>query len=94
MTQGETLFYLREIHAHWSTSNVSSEKLAVLKAANLIEMNGQPIAAVRLTREGALTKALGRPTRSTGNALSSHQTTPARKKHHRKKAVARPRPLV
>jgi hypothetical protein len=94
MTQGETLFYLREIHAHWSTSNVSADKLAVLKAANLIEMNGQPITAVRLTREGALTKALGRPSRSTGQGLSSHQKPPPRRKHHQKKAISRPRPLV
>jgi len=61
MTEGETLFYLREIHSHWCTSNVSAEKLNELEAARLIEINGAPIQAVRLTSEGARRKTLGRP---------------------------------
>ena len=60
MTQGETLFYLREIHSHWGASNLSSEKLAELEAAKLIECNHAAIAEVRLTGEGSRQKMLGR----------------------------------
>jgi hypothetical protein len=60
MTQGETVFYLREIHSHWSTSNLSSEKLAELEAAKLIERRTEPLITVRLTPEGERCKAAGR----------------------------------
>jgi hypothetical protein len=68
MTQGETLFYLREIHSHWCTSNVSPEKLAELEAAKLIERGAQPMPVVRLTAEGARWKTSGRP-RGTGSGI-------------------------
>ncbi|HWN96808.1 MAG TPA: hypothetical protein VNT99_17400 [Methylomirabilota bacterium] len=64
MTQGETLFYLREIHTHWCTSNISTDKLAELETAKLIERNAQPVPVVRLTSEGARWKNSGRPQRA------------------------------
>lgn len=70
MTQGETLFYLREIHPRWSASNVSLEKLAELHAANLIEMDGAPSPVVRLTSEGVRRKALGRRSATGGISLT------------------------
>ena len=73
MTQGETLFYLREIHSHWCTSNVSRDKLAELEFAKLIEINGAPVVAVRLTGEGAKVKAMGRPAASNGKGISPRE---------------------
>ena len=73
MTQGETLFYLREIHSHWSTSNVSRDKLAELAAAKLIEINDTSILAVRLTNEGAKVKSNGRPPSTHGAGIRTKE---------------------
>lgn len=70
MTEGETRFYLREIQPHWGTSNVSTNKLAELQAAHLIEINLLPIMTVRLTSDGVRRKNVsGRPGRRGGIAL-------------------------
>ena len=93
MTQGETLFYLREIRSHWSTSNVSSEKLAELEAAGLIESILSPVLAFRLTNEGARCKALGRPpSGDTRISLTDKKRTFRRRIP--KRNVAAPKPLV
>jgi hypothetical protein len=95
MTQGETLFYLREIHSHWSTSNVSRDKLAELEATKLIEINNDPIIAVRLTSEGARIKSAGRPAARNGLIRSPHQRRRGFQRNGgRKQAVSRPKPLV
>jgi hypothetical protein len=94
MTPGETLFYLREIHAHWGTSNVSRDKLAELKAARLIEINGTSIVAVRLTSEGARIKSLGRPSSTNGQGISPRQNRKNRWQRSAKKAVTQPKPFV
>lgn len=73
MTQGETLFYLREIHSHWCASNLSRDKLAELEAARLIEINQMPAIAVRLTGEGAKIKTMGRPSASNGKGISPRE---------------------
>jgi hypothetical protein len=73
MTQGETLFYLREIHTHWCTSNVSRDKLGELEIAKLIEINGEPVFAVRLTGEGVRIKTSGRPPALNGKGISPRQ---------------------
>jgi len=95
MTQGETLFYLREIHSHWCTSNVSREKLAELELARLIEINGTPIVAVRLTSEGAKVKTMGRPATSNGKGISPrvHSFRPRFRSGRARKAVTRPKTL-
>ena len=61
MNEGETRFYLREICTHWCTSNVSTDKLAELEAARLIEIVRAPVQTVRLTSEGAKLKVASRP---------------------------------
>ena len=94
MTQGETLFYLREIHTHWSTSNVSRDKLAVLEAAKLIEISNEPVLAVRLTSEGVRTKAIGRPDASNSRGLPLRDNKRSFRRRGPKKVVAPPRPLV
>ena len=91
MTQGETLFYLREIHSHWSTSNVSRDKLAQMEAAKLIEINGEPVFAVRLTSEGAKIKTMGRPSASNGKGITPREN---KFRHRRPKKVGtRPKTL-
>lgn len=92
MTQGETLFYLREIHSHWCTSNVSRDKLTELESAKLIEINSVPQVVVRLTSEGARMKALGRPPTSRGRGISPKK--PSFRQRRSRKVVARPRTLV
>ena len=95
MNQGETLFYLREIQTHWSTSNVSREKLAELKATKLIEMNDTPLLAVRLTPEGARFKSAGRPSEQNGAGIRpSAKASGVRRHHARKKSTPPPKPLV
>ena len=92
MTQGETLFYLREIQSHWSTSNVSRDKLNELEAAKLIEINSVPFIAVRLTSDGAKLKTSGRPPASNGKGISlrKHRT----QRRPPKKVVTRPKAMV
>jgi hypothetical protein len=87
MTQGETQFYLREIHSHWCTSNVSGDKLTELQAARLIEMNCTPVVAVRLTSEGAKFKTSGRPPGSNGKGISPREND--FRQQRAKKVVAR-----
>jgi hypothetical protein len=88
MTQGETLFYLREIHTHWCTSNISSSKLAELETAKLIERNAHPVPVVRLTSEGARWKNSGRPqSGGSGIGLTSKRKTFVRQ---RQKKIAPP----
>jgi hypothetical protein len=94
MTQGETLFYLREIQSHWSTSNVSRDKLAELEAARLIEINGTPVLAVRLTSEGARTKSLGRPAASNGRGLRLKENGKSFRQRSPRKTATLPKPLV
>jgi hypothetical protein len=93
MTPGETLFYLREIRSHWSTSNVSADKLAELEAAKLIEYHCEPVLTVRLTSEGMRVKTLGQRGRPDAglNFTRKPKTT---RKFSAKKPVLRARPLV
>jgi hypothetical protein len=92
MTQGETLFYLREIQSHWSTSNVSRDKLAELEAAKLIEINTVPFIAVRLTSEGARLKTAGRPPASNGKGINVKRNRTQRRPQ--KKVITRPKAMV
>ena len=92
MTPGETLFYLREIQSHWSTSNVSRDKLAELEAARLIEINPVPFIAVRLTSEGAKLKTSGRPPASNGKGINLRKNRTQRRAP--KKVVAPPKAMV
>jgi hypothetical protein len=87
MTQGETLFYLREIHSHWSTSNVSRDKLAELAGAKLIEINETSIVAVRLTNEGARIKSNGRPPETNGAGISPRKRRVFSRRGTAKRAV-------
>ena len=93
MTQGETLFYLREIHPHWTTSNVSATKLAELQAAQLIEINPTS-PTVRLTSEGARCKNLGRRHGAQTTEVRSMPRRKAFRPRSAKKNVTRARPLV
>jgi hypothetical protein len=92
MTQGETLFYLREIHQYWRTSNISSDKLVELEAAKLIERSTDPFPAVRLTRDGVRWKASGRPQNSTSSIRLNRKRDNSRK-HSGSKFATVPRPL-
>jgi hypothetical protein len=93
MTQGETLFYLREIRTHWCTSNVSGDKLAELESAKLIERNGEPVPTVRLTSEGARVKALGQRS-AVGSGIRLMQKPQAVRRRAPKRNVPRARRLV
>lgn len=93
MTEGETLFYLREIHLNWATSNVSMDKLAELEAGKLIEINSTPVPAVRLTSEGARRKTLGRRASSAGGLSLTRKQT-AFRPHRQRKVVPQVKPLV
>ena len=93
MTEGEILFYLREVHPHWSDSNVSWEKLAELEAANLIEITGNPVPVVRLTSEGARRKLSGRR-QSTADGIRLTRKAKTFQRRASKKNVPRARPLV
>jgi hypothetical protein len=93
MTPGETLFYLREIHPHWTTSNVSATKLAELHAARLIEIN-TALPTVRLTSEGARCKNLGRKHGAQTTEVRSLRMVRAFRPRSAKKNVTRARPLV
>ena len=86
MTQGETLFYLREIHTHWCASNISADKLAELETAKLIERNMQPVPLVRLTSEGARWKTAGRP-RGSGPGIGLLGKPKTLGRHRQRKAV-------
>ena len=93
MTQGETLFYLREIRTHWCTSNVSPEKLAELESAKLIERNAEPVPTVRLTSEGVRFKTLGQRPGSSSH-LPTSRTAPPRRKFAQRKKVTPAQKLV
>ena len=93
MTEGEILFYLREVHPHWSASNVSSDKLAELEAATLIEITGIPAPVVRLTSEGARRKFAGRR-HSMDDGIRLTRKTKTFQRRASKKNVPRARPLV
>ena len=93
MTPGETLFYLREIRTHWSTSNVSADKLAELEAAKLIEHHSDPVWTVRLTSEGVRVKTLGQRVRADSGLNFTSKPKTARKFSVRKPFL-QPRPLV
>ena len=97
MTQGETLFYLREIRTHWCTSNVSPDKLAELEAAKLIERNSEPVPTVRLTAEGARQKIAGRPRDAVSRiSLTQRNLTRQKRKFRRSSGhthVPRAKPL-
>jgi hypothetical protein len=93
MTQGEVVFYLREIHGHWTTSTVSSEKLGELAEAKLIEMQDGAASIVRLTAAGQQCKVAGRSRYNT--TLSLTRSPDARPRTFRKRtATTKPRPLV
>lgn len=94
MTEGETLFYLREIRSHWSTSNVSAEKLAELEQAKLIERQAEPVPAVRLTTEGVRLKARGQRPIAEPTFGSKAQSRPQRKFRRQKQFAPAPKPLV
>ena len=91
MTQGECLFYLREIQTHWCTSNVSPDKLATLVDARLIELRPGPVPAVRLTHDGERHKVAGRSHYETGLRL---RTRPEKRQRAPRRDVSKPRPLV
>ena len=96
MTDVELHFYLREIHSHWATSNVSMDKLTALATAGLIEIVTAPFLTVRLTSEGKRHKNLSRPPAPTsGLALRGtvKNKPPSRRRTHRGK-TPRARPLV
>jgi hypothetical protein len=93
MTQGETLFYLREIRSHWCASNVSLDKLAELESAKLIERSAEPVPTVRLTSQGAQFKASGqRPSKDSN--LNLTRVSKTRRIFSPKKQVTRAKPLV
>jgi len=93
MTQGECVFYLREIHGHWTTSTVSSEKLGQLAEAKLIEVQaGQPC-MVRLTTTGKRCKLDGRSHYNTSLPHSRARTEKPRQ-WRRRDNVPKPKPLV
>jgi hypothetical protein len=94
MTEGETRFYLREIHLHWGTSNVSADKLAELQAAHLIEINLIPIRTVRLTSQGARQKNLTSRPATQGGIGFQRPPRAGRARPRSGKHVARARPLV
>jgi hypothetical protein len=93
MTEGETRFYLREISSHWSTSNVSADKLAELEAACLIEMTPGPVQKVRLTHEGVRRKNLARPRQIAGGIDLTNPLRTARRYRPKTKSL-RAKPLV
>lgn len=94
MTQGETLFYLREMHTHWCTSNISSDKLAELEAARLIERSAQPMPVVRLTSEGAKWKMSGRPRGANPSGIALTRDRRTFGKRRQRKNVPPVKPLV
>jgi hypothetical protein len=96
MTEGEIRFYLREIHSHWATSNVSRDKLAALETAGLIEISTVPFLTVRLTGEGAQRKNLSRPPApASGLALrGTVKKQPAKHRRKRPGKLPRAKPLV
>src|SRR5207253_1548566 len=95
MTQGEYLFYLREIHGHWCASNVSPDKLEELAGANLIELRPGPPPSVRLTVLGKQCKFDGRSDYKSRLPVSRRQKAKPRTQRPRATSrISRPRPLV
>ena len=93
MTEGESVFYLREIHGHWTTSTVSSEKLGQLADAKLIEVQVGHPAMVRLTSAGKQCKLDGRSRYQTTLPLSRSRNSPPRPVRRRANAP-KAKPLV
>jgi hypothetical protein len=98
MTQGERAFYLREIHGHWTTTAVSSEKLGELAQAKLIEVQAGHLGVVRLTSAGERCKIGARShyqnslplSRSRSRTAASRSSRPPRARD----VVLKPKPLV
>jgi hypothetical protein len=91
MTQGECLFYLREIQKHWCTSNVSPDKLAILAEAKLIELRPGAVPAVRLTHDGERCKIAGRSHHETELRLRGRAKS---RQRPQRRSATKPRPLV
>ena len=85
MTEGEIVFYLREVHSSWGATNLSSEKLGELEGAGLIERRTDPYAEVRLTPEGVRCKEASRASR---RAVPFVARAKAKIKQHRNKKQA------
>ena len=56
MSRGEIIFYLRDVHRHWSTPCISYHKIEELEQQDLIERSPTGICAIRLTEQGARVK--------------------------------------
>ena len=92
MTEGETRFYLREIHSHWTTPRISSERVAELLAAKLIEHSTEAVGMIRLTHSGLVQKNASRQRKS--NSTLSLVRKPDNSQRGRRSHLAPPRPLV
>lgn len=92
MTEGETRFYLREIHSHWTAPRISKERVAELLAANLIEHSSEALGMIRLTHVGMAHKNASRQRKS--NSTLSHVRKPDNSQRGRRSRLAPPRPLV
>lgn len=89
------MFYLREIHGHWTASNVSAEKLAELAEAHLIEVQPGGSTVVRLTHAGRRCKLAGRSTFKTTLSTSRLPAlTRAPRRRLMRSPAKLPKPLV
>jgi hypothetical protein len=91
MTEGEKIFYLRELRRKWTSTRLSAETLSSLESAKLIEQRGGPSGLVRLTAEGYRSKAASRPRHT--NARVQLQDMP-RLIRRRSKKVLPPKSLA
>lgn len=92
MTEGERRFYLREIHSNWTTPRISSERVAELLAANLVELSIEAGGMIRLTHSGAAAKTASRQRKS--NSTLSLVRKPDNSARHRRSRQGPPRPLA
>ncbi len=92
MTENETRFYLREIHAYWTAPHISSEKLHELQRSELVETSTDEIPTVRLTREGQRVKAAARP--QTRDSRVQSVATPKPRRAWRQKNSPPPKSFV
>ncbi len=93
MTQGEIRFHLREVHAHWSTSHLSSESVAELVRQNLVVRSEDGV-AIKLTKEGERQKIAARPRDTRGLNHLRKPERPPKKQQRQRTPVTRARPLV
>ena len=92
MTEGERRFYLREIQSHWAMPRISTERVAELVAAQLVEHSSEAVGMIRLTHAGVVEKTASRQRKS--NSTLSLVRKPDNSARHRRNRQGPPRPLV